>query len=97
MTKAQDYSKRRYVFTCMFAFTISILVSQYYTNGLLAIPVFVGDDGKPCEFNCEKEWINDTNNLKVIKDRQKSPKDTKEEKKSKKQLKSDKPKPTKSR
>ena len=34
---------------------------------------FVGDDGKPCEFNCEKEWINDTNNLKIGKDRQKSP------------------------
>ena len=39
----------------------------------MAIPVFVGDDGKPCEFNCEKEWINDSNNLKVLKDRQKSP------------------------
>ena len=40
----------------------SILVLQYNRSGLVT-----KDDGKPCEFNCEKEWINDGNNLKVIK------------------------------
>ena len=59
--KLQDCMQKKCIVIWMVLCTIPLLVLQY--NRIK----------EPCEFNCEKEWINDRNNLKVIKDRQKSP------------------------
>ena len=67
--KLQDCMQRRCIVIWMVVFTIPLLVLQYNRRSELS----TYDDGMPCEFNCEKEWINDKDNLKVIKDRQKSP------------------------